>query len=211
MAWHYEWTTSYWALGNYDSENVLDNALMANDGILQYFPNSTHNSRAAVIGNLCLESTGINPGQWEGDGNFDPSTGFGVAQWTPSTKFTDWLGSTAQSDMVNGDKQIQFLCENSEQWSTSEVDMETGYAENYDLYVPILETMEDFFNSNESIEDLTTAWMIYWERPSYDPTKYAIERRIEYANYFDPLLPDKRKKKKHRLPIWMYPSLNYKA
>ena len=204
MAWHSVWSTQYWAVGNYDSQNVLDNALAANAYINKEFKRSKHNARVAVIANLCLESTGINPGQWEGGGNYDPSSGFGIAQWTPSTKFTDWLGSTDPTDMQDGDKQMEYLTTNDAQWR-GDLDWvdEHGYCAYYDLYVPIIRSLSDFFYTAGSLEDMTTAWMVYWERPLVGHE--GLQQRIFYAEYFDQLLPDRFKRKEKYMPIWMYP------
>ena len=50
----------------------------------------TLNAVAAMLGNMQSEST-INPGIWEG---LDPFVGgYGLVQWTPYTKYSDWAGS----------------------------------------------------------------------------------------------------------------------
>lgn len=47
----------------------------------------TANAIAGLLGNLQAEST-INPGRYQGD---DPSgAGWGLAQWTPKSKYTNW-------------------------------------------------------------------------------------------------------------------------
>lgn len=48
----------------------------------------TLNAIAGVLGNMQHEST-INPGRWEGDDVGD-GPGYGLVQWTPYTKYTDW-------------------------------------------------------------------------------------------------------------------------
>ena len=48
----------------------------------------TKNAVCGMLGNLEVESY-INPGYWE-NGVVNTRRGFGLVQWTPSTKFTDW-------------------------------------------------------------------------------------------------------------------------
>ena len=112
------------------------------------------------------EQSGLNPGQWEIGYNYDPSRGFGLAQWTPSTKISNYIGSTDPDLMADGNIQIDYLLNTPSQWSTYYVDMNTGYSSYYNVTVPILPTMEDYFASTASPEDLAVAWMVYWERGS---------------------------------------------
>lgn len=64
------------------------------------------NAVSALCANMEAEST-INPGRWEGDEVGVLDAGFGLAQWTPSTKLTDWIRSTyGSTDYSNGDYQM---------------------------------------------------------------------------------------------------------
>lgn len=68
------------------------------DIIASYFYSSmgwSLNAIAGMLGNIEKESY-INPGQWQhGFVIEDPnvSTGFGLVQWTPWTKYTNWAGN----------------------------------------------------------------------------------------------------------------------
>jgi hypothetical protein len=56
----------------------------------------TLNAIAGLLGNLQHEST-INPGRWEGDDVGD-GPGYGLVQWTPYTKYTEWAPLNGYSD-----------------------------------------------------------------------------------------------------------------
>ena len=43
----------------------------------------------AMLGNMQSEST-INPGIWQGLDSSRVDLGYGLVQWTPSTKYTSW-------------------------------------------------------------------------------------------------------------------------
>ena len=83
-------------------EEMQNNAVL----IWNYFKSQgwTLNSVAAMLGNMQSEST-INPGIWE---NLDPiiSNGYGLVQWTPSTKYSEWAGDGWED---NGLKSVSVL------------------------------------------------------------------------------------------------------
>ena len=54
--------------------------------------NWTYESIAATLGNMEVEST-INPGIWESLNEGNMSGGYGLVQWTPASKYTDWADS----------------------------------------------------------------------------------------------------------------------
>ena len=59
--------------------------------IYTYFKDKgwTLNAIAGVLGNMQQEST-INPGLWQSLKEYNYSGGFGLVQWTPATKYTNW-------------------------------------------------------------------------------------------------------------------------
>ena len=183
MAWHSKWTDVYWPLGNYDSENVLDNAKEAYNVLIS--AGWTHEASIGCIANLCTESTGINAGQWEqrqsDRGYYKNNQGFGIAQWTPWNKVSNYVGSSAQSAMENPDAQMQMLISQSGQWSTRFVDP-SGYSSYYKTNVPYFETFADYSHGTESVEDMTAAYMCCWERPG---NADSLPQRKIYAKYFD--------------------------
>ena len=74
---------------------------------------------AGILGNTEFES-GHNPGIWQ---NLEPiaSHGYGIVQWTPSTKFTEWAQENGYpiNVMYGQLGRILFERDNNIQWSTS--------------------------------------------------------------------------------------------
>ena len=179
--WHSVWTDGHPGWSNHGTEQS-DNAQMIAEALAGSSIGITKNAASGIIGNMTRESF-LNPGQWEMGYNMAPSSGFGLGQWTPSTKFSNWLGSTNPVNMQQGDKQIEFLLlNNPNQWSSYYVDMNTGYSSYYDVYVPILPTITDYFLSNATVAELATAWMVYWERPGSGGA--GTQLRIDEAEYW---------------------------
>lgn len=185
MAWHYKWTGSFWALGNYDSQNVLDNATEVYNQMQA--AGWTHEASIGAIANLCYESTGINAGQWEGTSPqtyYGNNQGFGIAQWTPWTKVRDFVGGQSQDKMMDGSAQVRMLLSQSGQWGTAYLST-SGYSSSYDLYAPYFSTFADYSQGTASVEDMTTAYMICWEKPGFKYGHDSISQRQQYATYFD--------------------------
>lgn len=94
MAWHAVWTNQLGALTQAQKQDNVDiiyahfHALGWNDMPI-----------AAMLGNMEVESQ-LNPAQWEngqpiyGSGN----VGFGLSQWTPWTKYRDWVNNNLSTN-----------------------------------------------------------------------------------------------------------------
>jgi hypothetical protein len=54
----------------------------------------TRNAICGMLGNMQTEST-INPGIWESLNAGNMSGGYGLVQWTPASKYTDWADSNS--------------------------------------------------------------------------------------------------------------------
>lgn len=110
----------------------------------------TTNAIAGMLGNLQAEST-INPGRYQGD---SPSgSGWGLAQWTPRTKYTDWCEERGLewSHMDSALQRIEYEVENGIQFSaTSEFPMD----------------FKDFIASEESPGTLAKVFVRNYERPA---------------------------------------------
>lgn len=181
MSWHSAWTTSYWALGSYTSQNVQENAAEVYNTL--WAAGWTHNAICAVIGNLIHESSGCNPGQFEGGYNYSWSRGFGIAQWTPGTKVSNYIGSQQQGVVDDGAAQVQFLLSDTSQWSNIFLNPD-GTSQYYNKSgLPYITSMAQFSQSNADVYQLTTVWAICWERPG---AQYAaFDARYAYASYYD--------------------------
>lgn len=182
--WSYKWTDHNPGWETFGGRQT-HNAILCARHFLRTRQQTKMSKRAAaaIIGNLQHESF-LNPAQWEIGYNYDPAHGFGLGQWTPSTKITALADFP---DYIDGDLQLDHLIEDTGQWSTGLVNMDTGYSSYYDVTVPILHNMEEFFTSSASVDDLTVAWAVYWERPG---AAYLVpETRKVYARHWMQVIP----------------------
>lgn len=88
------------------------------------------NAIAGILGNMQHESA-LNPGRWEGN-NVGSGPGYGLTQWTPFSKYTDWCSSKGYSDpseMDNNLARIIWELENNEQYYAT-----SGYPESFSTF-----------------------------------------------------------------------------
>ena len=89
----------------------------------------------AMLGNMQTEST-INPGIYQGlDANHAQPWGFGIVQWTPWTKLTDWLDTKgyAHDDMDGQLERIIYEKDNGLQWIANGHNKRYGLSSAYDF------------------------------------------------------------------------------
>ncbi len=175
----------------YDTSNSLNQSQMEVNALYIYsylkHEGWSDNAVASILGNIQAESS-INPGRWQSN-NVGGGPAYGLVQWDPFTKYTNWATSNGYSDPSEMDSnlaRIMYVLEQGEgyQWITT------------DSY-PI--SFEDFTTSTESITYLTTAFLKNYERAGVE----RLEERIEYANNWytyltghEPVDPTTKKKKK---------------
>lgn len=113
----------------------------------------TANSIAALLGNMTAEST-INPGRWQSDSVGLESGGYGLVQWTPTTKYINWceeMGYSDPSEMDNNLARILYEVGNGIQWiPTSAYDM----------------SFYEFSRSTATPSELAKAFLLNYERPA---------------------------------------------
>lgn len=123
-----------------------------------------------LLGNMQRESS-INPGIWQNlvEGNY--SGGYGLVQWTPATKYTNWADANGYSigDIKGQLYWIDNLTGSSGEWLAT-----SAYALSFDA----------FKISNESPEWLASAFMCNFERPG-EPAE--AERRSNARYWHDNL------------------------
>ena len=117
----------------------------------------TQESIAAILGNMEVESS-INPGRWQNDSVGATLLGYGLVQWTPSTKYTDWCTMYNRSDpseMDNALARIIYELENGLQWiATSAHNM----------------SFAEFTKSTAAPATLAAAFILNYERPADQST-----------------------------------------
>ena len=154
-----------WISGN----RYLSLAEMTNNAQEIYSYARTHgwsyNALCAVLGNMQSES-GINPGIWEG---LQPFTGgYGLVQWTPYTKYSDWAGDPWLDNGPRELERISYEAANGIQWFyNSEIGMDP----------PV--TFPEFLQSNLPIRTLADYWCWFYEHPT-DPNQPIRGDQAEY-------------------------------
>ena len=160
--------TAEWIKGNrYLSQNEMDN-----NAVIIYARLAglgwTLNAICGLLGNLWREST-INPGVWENLDDSNPANGYGLAQWTPSTNWTNYASAQGWA-IDDGDRQLEFI----------NLDPIGNYIQTsaYPL------SLAEYKASDLSPEDLASAWLYNYERAGVAAEE---ERRI-WARYYYNLL-----------------------
>lgn len=181
MTWHYQITTGYGWATQYGTEQT-DNASEIWRTLVNVY-GWTENSASAVIGNFQYESA-LNPGQFEHGKNYSMSDGFGLGQWTPATKISNYIGSTNKNDMSDGAKQMLYFLASPGQYSTYFLNPDGSSRYYNETGLPYITNMADFSRSNASISNLTKLWAICWERPGSAEYHRSISTRIDYATHW---------------------------
>lgn len=176
--WKSAWTNQY---GTFPYESTVNNIYI----LARYFREQgwTDNAISAMGGNMWAESY-INPGQWEGTAPVGSTySGFGLVQWTPRTKYSDWAGSSWWWDWDKQLFRIEWELENGQQWDN------VGFG-----------TFYQFSRSTQNLSYLTEAFLRSYEKP-LDPDA-TLNYRITRANQVwaiinggvPPFVPKKTKK-----------------
>lgn len=142
----------------YGNEQTSSNALTQTqmETNVKYIYNSliasgwSINSICGMLGNMQSESS-INPGRWQNNDVGNTSLGYGLVQWTPATKYINWVGNGDYSTMDNNLARINYEIENNIQWISTST---------YNL------SFQEFKTSTESPEYLANAFLYNYERPA---------------------------------------------
>ena len=143
----------------------------------------TDNAIAALCGNMQIESY-LNPGQYELNRNYNPQFGFGLVQWTPYTKYSEWAGTDWATNYNKQLMRIQYELENGLQWIPVS-------AYNY-------MTFYQFSQSVDTPEYLVMAFEYSYERgtPFTEQREAAARRWFEYLGGISPTPVG-------NLPVWL--------
>lgn len=127
------------------------------------------NAIAGMLGNFQAEST-INPGRYQGD---TPSgAGWGLAQWTPHTKYTNWCEENGLewSHMDSALKRIIYEFENGVQYDNTPSDPDYAISS------------QDFMTSTKAPSWLAGCFLMNYEKPAsvlYTPDTETYEEHQE--------------------------------
>lgn len=185
--------------------NYLTSAEMQNNATIVYnymlAQGWSVNAICAMIGNMEVESN-INPNIWEGL-VVNVSKGYGLVQWTPSTKLSDWCTANGL-DYTNGYVQLQriiYESENGLQWFRNPLASPSE--------PPI--TFKQFTTSNLDLTTLANYWCWYYEHPAEEYMYGREQYAMYWYNYLTgeeppvpptpPTPPSPSEIKK--MPVWM--------
>lgn len=146
--------------------------------VWQYFGSRgwTLNAVCAMLGNMETEST-INPGIWES--LIVNGRGYGLVQWTPYTKYSEWAGVGWQN---NGNKQcerIVYEMENGLQWTPNSAVTPSN--------PPI--SLREFSTSTLPVETLANYFLWYYEHPEVPNQPVRAEQAKKWFTYLSTLYP----------------------
>ena len=127
------------------------------------------NAIAAMLGNFEAEST-INPGRYQGDSI--NGSGWGLAQWTPYTKYTNWCDENGLvwHHMDSALLRIIYEFENGVQYDNTPADPDYGIKS------------QEFMTSTADASWLAGCFLMNYEKPAsvlYDPDKETYEEHLE--------------------------------
>ena len=156
------------------------------------------NAICAILGNMESES-GINPGIWE---SLTPwRGGYGLTQWTPYTKYSQWAGVGWQN---NGDKEmdrIAWEAANDEQWFYNS---QIGEYPPYDF--------SDFLrDSTTTIATMANYFLWFYEHPANPIQPWRGEQALAWESFLDwddppeppPVPPEPPEPPEPEFPYWL--------
>ena len=166
----YGWyvTDTYGGLSDSEKEYNASKAMtfLRKQGFTKY-------AAAGFVGNMWTESQ-MNPAQWQSDTPF--SGGYGLVQWTPYTKYSDWAGPDWQANGPLEMQRIQYERENGIQFTPSpEYPMW-----NWNTYAAM--APEEGMTVDETINLAAEVWVYNYGKPT-DPASAHLPTRKYHARY----------------------------
>jgi hypothetical protein len=155
----------------------------------------TASAISGLLGNMQKEST-INPGIWQ-NLTPNPSLGWGLVQWTPSTNFTNWATANGYSN-DDGTAQLKWI---------DTVTTQAGQWIPTDMYP---ETFGEFKISTMPPEYLADCFLKNFERPGdIDQPDRQVYARYWYDWYNNGYVPPTNPPEnggewKRSMPVWFY-------
>ena len=170
MTWHNEfqvWLTEEQSLSN---AQLVANHFKGTDW--------TKEALSALVGNMRHESS-INPNMYEYGYAWEEDRGFGLVQWTPRSKYWDWVVARGLPPR-EGDSQlarIDYEVDNNIQWIANGHALRYGLSDKYDF------SFADFRTNKHglTVEALTEAFMWNYEGPAYSAGTSSLPGRQQFA------------------------------
>lgn len=140
------------------------------------------NAVCGMLGNMESEST-INPGIWQNLDSSRTDLGYGLVQWTPSTKYTDWAKSNGYSigDIDGQLQRIIYEKNNNLQWQKKTTSM--SFAE-FSVSTESVETLAELFELNYEqhagdVQPARKTQARYWyENLNYDDGSSSVIEKV---------------------------------
>lgn len=146
----------------------------------------TKESIAGLLGNMQSESA-INPGRWQSNNVGNLSGGYGLVQWTPATKYINWIGVNNNPESMDHNlSRIIYELEHGIQWIRTR---------KYNL------TFKEFTQSTQSPYYLAMAFVNNYERPASISTQRGINAEFWYE-YLGGVIPPRPKEYKEKRFPW---------
>lgn len=135
------------------------------------------NAVCAMLGNMETEST-INPGIWES--LIEDSGGYGLVQWTPYTKYSEWAGTGWANNGNKQCKRIIYEKDNGLQWFKNTAVTPVN--------PPI--TFAQFSTSTLPVETLANYFLWYYEHPGEPNQPNRAKQAKKWYDYLSTVYPD---------------------
>lgn len=164
------------------TDTFLTNDQMMNNAqiVANHFAGTdwTKESLSALIGNMAHESS-LNPDMHELGYGDSPDRGYGLVQWTPMTKYTDWATASGLP-WDDGDSQlarIDYEVNNNIQWIADGHQVRYGQGDLYNFSFADFRTNAGGY----TVDQLTEAFMWNYEGPSYSAGTSSLSARQSFA------------------------------
>ena len=140
----------------------------------------SYNCILGMLANIYHESV-INPGAWE---NYDAVArgGYGLVQWTPYTKYSDWAGTGWENNGNKECERIDYESQNNLQWFGNDY----AYLYGYPNSVPL--TFAEYKTSSLNPKTLADYWLLYYEHPAESNLGGRIAEHQSLVDYYNALL-----------------------
>lgn len=159
------------------------------------------NAIAGILGNMQHESS-INPGRWQSDNPGNEGSGYGLVQWTPSTKYTNWAKLNGHSDPSTMDSnldRILYEVKMKIQYSST-----SGYPESFEEFTK--STKDPYYLACAFAWNYERSWVVLYGSAE---EKEALRKKRggsaeDWFNYLSPITPSTSIPKKKKFNFVLF-------